>query len=97
MSNTKDQQHTPMMQQFMRIKADHPHDLLFYRMGDFYEMFHDDAKKASEILDITLTARGKTNGEPIPMCGIPYHAADGYLARLVKAGTEKELSSTTRL
>lgn len=86
MSNAKDQQHTPMMQQFMRIKADHPHDLLFYRMGDFYEMFHDDAKKASEILDITLTARGKTNGEPIPMCGIPYHAADGYLARLVKAG-----------
>ncbi len=86
MNNAKDQQHTPMMQQFMRIKADHPHDLLFYRMGDFYEMFHDDAKKAAEILDITLTARGKTNGEPIPMCGIPYHAADGYLARLVKAG-----------
>ena len=86
MSNAKDQQLTPMMQQFMRIKADHPHDLLFYRMGDFYEMFHDDAKKAAEILDITLTARGKSNGQPIPMCGIPYHAADGYLARLVKAG-----------
>jgi len=86
MSNAKDQQLTPMMQQFMRIKADHPYDLLFYRMGDFYEMFHDDAKKASEILDITLTARGKANGNPIPMCGIPYHAADGYLARLVKAG-----------
>ncbi len=86
MSNTKDQQHTPMMQQFMRIKADHPHDLLFYRMGDFYEMFHEDAKKAAEVLDITLTARGKANGNPIPMCGIPYHAADGYLARLVKAG-----------
>jgi len=82
----KDQQLTPMMAQFMRIKADHPNDLLFYRMGDFYEMFHDDAKRASELLDITLTARGKANGEPIPMCGIPYHAADGYLARLVKAG-----------
>jgi DNA mismatch repair protein MutS len=75
-----------MMAQFMRIKADHPTDLLFYRMGDFYEMFHDDAKKAAELLDITLTARGKANGEPIPMCGIPYHAAEGYLARLVKAG-----------
>ncbi len=86
MSKAKDQQHTPMMQQFMRIKADHPTDLLFYRMGDFYEMFHDDAKTAAEVLDITLTARGKANGEPIPMCGIPYHAADGYLAKLVKAG-----------
>jgi len=75
-----------MMAQFMRIKADHPNDLLFYRMGDFYEMFHDDAKKAADLLDITLTARGKANGEPIPMCGIPYHAAEGYLARLVKAG-----------
>jgi DNA mismatch repair protein MutS len=77
---------TPMMQQFMRIKADHPTDLLFYRMGDFYEMFHDDAVRAAEILDITLTARGKSNDKPIPMCGIPYHAADGYLAKLVKAG-----------
>ncbi len=75
-----------MMQQFMRIKADHPNDLLFYRMGDFYEMFHEDAKQAAEILDITLTARGKANGQPIPMCGIPYHAADNYLAKLVKAG-----------
>lgn len=79
-------QHTPMMQQFLRIKADHPDILLFYRMGDFYELFFDDARKASQLLDITLTARGKTNGEPIPMCGIPYHAADNYLARLIKAG-----------
>ncbi len=79
-------QHTPMMQQFLRIKADHPDILLFYRMGDFYEMFFDDARKASQLLDITLTARGKTNGEPIPMCGIPYHAADNYLSRLIKAG-----------
>jgi len=79
-------QHTPMMQQFLRIKADHPDILLFYRMGDFYELFFDDARKASQLLDITLTARGKSNGEPIPMCGIPYHAADNYLARLIKAG-----------
>ncbi len=74
------------MQQYFRIKADHPNDLVFYRMGDFYELFFDDAKKASEIMDITLTARGKTGGNAIPMCGIPYHAAEGYLARLVKAG-----------
>ena len=75
-----------MMQQFLRIKAKHPRDLLFYRMGDFYELFYDDAKRAAELLDITLTARGKSAGEPIPMCGVPYHAAEGYLARLVKAG-----------
>ncbi|MFT4615120.1 MAG: DNA mismatch repair protein MutS [Bacteroidia bacterium] len=75
-----------MMQQFLRIKADHPRDLLFYRMGDFYELFFDDAKKAADLLDITLTARGKAGGEPIPMCGVPYHAAENYLARLVKAG-----------
>ena len=80
------EQYTPMMQQFMRIKADHPNDILFYRMGDFYELFFDDAKRASEILDITLTARGKANGNPIPMCGVPYHAAEGYLAKLVKQG-----------
>jgi DNA mismatch repair protein MutS len=82
----KSQQHTPMMQQFLRIKADHPDTLLFYRMGDFYELFFDDARKASKLLDITLTARGKSGGNPIPMCGIPYHAADGYLAKLVKVG-----------
>ncbi|MBT4522904.1 MAG: DNA mismatch repair protein MutS [Halieaceae bacterium] len=75
-----------MMQQFMRIKADHPSDLLFYRMGDFYELFHEDARRAATLLDITLTARGKSGGQPIPMCGIPYHAADNYLAKLVKAG-----------
>lgn len=78
--------HTPMMQQFLRIKADHPQELLFYRMGDFYELFFDDAKKAAELLDITLTARGQSDGQPIPMCGVPFHAADGYLAKLVKAG-----------
>lgn len=75
-----------MMQQFLRIKAQHPRELLFYRMGDFYELFFDDAKRAAELLDITLTARGKSGGEPIPMAGVPYHAAEGYLARLVKAG-----------
>jgi len=78
--------HTPVMQQFLRIKAEHPDSLLFYRMGDFYELFFEDAKRAAELLDITLTARGKSGGEPIPMAGIPYHAADQYLARLVKLG-----------
>jgi DNA mismatch repair protein MutS len=83
---TKTSEHTPMMQQYLGIKAEHPQDLVFYRMGDFYELFFDDAKRAAELLDITLTARGKSAGEPIPMCGVPYHAAEGYLARLVKAG-----------
>ncbi|MAV07770.1 MAG: DNA mismatch repair protein MutS [Gammaproteobacteria bacterium] len=75
-----------MMQQYLSLKAEHPNDLVFYRMGDFYELFFDDAKKASELLDVTLTARGKTNGNPIPMCGVPFHAAEGYLAKLVKEG-----------
>ena len=78
--------HTPMMQQYLSIKAHHPETLLFYRMGDFYELFFDDAKKAADLLDITLTARGQSAGEPIPMCGVPYHAADNYLARLVRRG-----------
>ncbi len=78
--------HTPMMQQFLKIKADYPDMLLFYRMGDFYELFFDDALKAAKLLDITLTHRGKSNGEPIPMAGVPYHAADNYLAKLVKKG-----------
>ena len=75
-----------MMQQYLRIKAEHPEGLLFYRMGDFYELFYEDAKTAARILDITLTARGKSGGQPIPMSGIPYHAADRYLAKLVAAG-----------
>ena len=75
-----------MMQQFLRIKADHLDTLLFYRMGDFYELFFDDAKKAAQILDITLTSRGQSAGLPIPMAGIPYHAAEGYLARLLRHG-----------
>ncbi len=84
----KDQtiQHTPMMQQYLRIKAQHPEILLFYRMGDFYELFYDDAKRAAQLLDITLTARGASAGAPIPMAGIPYHAAENYIARLLKQG-----------
>ncbi|MBK0062572.1 MULTISPECIES: DNA mismatch repair protein MutS [unclassified Acinetobacter] len=78
--------HTPMMQQYLKVKMEHQHALLFYRMGDFYELFFNDAHKAAKLLGITLTHRGKTNGEPIPMAGVPYHAAEGYLARLVKAG-----------
>ncbi len=88
-------EHTPMMQQYLRIKAEHPNTLLFYRMGDFYELFFDDAKKASKILDITLTARGKANGNPIPMAGIPYHAADNYLARLIKRGESVAICEQT--
>ncbi|MEZ5530160.1 MAG: DNA mismatch repair protein MutS [Porticoccaceae bacterium] len=80
------EQHTPMMQQYLRIKAQHPHELVFYRMGDFYELFYNDAKKAARLLDVTLTARGKSAGQPIPMAGVPYHAAEGYLAKLVKLG-----------
>ena len=78
--------HTPVMRQYLRIKARHPNALLFYRMGDFYELFYDDAKEAARLLDITLTARGKSAGEPIPMAGVPFHAAEGYLAKLVEQG-----------
>jgi len=74
------------MQQYLRIKSEHPNRLVFYRMGDFYELFYDDAEKAARLLDITLTHRGKSGGSPIPMAGVPYHAAEGYLARLVKLG-----------
>ncbi|HEX4911706.1 MAG TPA: DNA mismatch repair protein MutS, partial [Permianibacter sp.] len=78
--------HTPMMQQYLRIKAAHPQHLLFYRMGDFYELFYDDAATAAQALDITLTKRGASNGDPIPMAGVPWHAMEPYLARLVKQG-----------
>ncbi|MGB5708547.1 MAG: DNA mismatch repair protein MutS [Arenicellales bacterium] len=77
--------HTPMMRQYLAIKAEYPDTLLFYRMGDFYELFYDDAEKASRLLDITLTARGKSAGSPIPMAGVPFHSADQYLAKLVRA------------
>ena len=85
-SNTNEQQHTPMMQQYLKIKAEYKDILVFYRMGDFYELFFDDAKKASELIDISLTHRGKTAGKPIPMSGVPYHAVDTYLAKLVALG-----------
>ncbi len=79
-------QHTPMMQQYLRIKSQHPDMLLFYRMGDFYEMFFQDAERGAKLLDITLTHRGHSAGTPIAMAGIPYHAADQYLAKLIKLG-----------
>ena len=69
-----------MMRQYLAIKAEFPDVLVFYRMGDFYELFHQDAVKAAKLLDITLTARGHSGGEPIPMAGIPHHSAEGYLA-----------------
>jgi DNA mismatch repair protein MutS len=78
--------HTPMMQQYLRIKAEHPGILLFYRMGDFYELFFDDAEKAARLLDITLTTRGQSAGQPIRMAGVPYHAVEQYLAKLVRLG-----------
>jgi DNA mismatch repair protein MutS len=78
--------HTPMMQQYLGIKAEFPDTLLFYRMGDFYELFYADARRAARLLDITLTARGKSNGESIPMAGVPVHAVDQYLGRLVRQG-----------
>ncbi len=78
--------HTPMMQQYLRLKAQHPDILLFYRMGDFYELFHEDAEKAARLLDITLTTRGASAGVPIRMAGIPWHSAEQYLAKLVKLG-----------
>jgi DNA mismatch repair protein MutS len=78
--------HTPMMQQYLRIKAEYPEMLVFYRMGDFYELFFDDARRAAALLDITLTSRGKSGGSPIPMAGVPYHAVEAYLARLVRKG-----------
>ena len=78
--------HTPMMRQFLKVKAEHPDILVFYRMGDFYELFYDDARHAARLLDITLTQRGQSAGEPIPMAGVPVHAMESYLARLVRRG-----------
>ena len=78
--------HTPMMQQYLRIKAEHPETLVFYRMGDFYELFYDDARRANRLLDITLTTRGHSAGEPVVMAGVPVHSVESYLARLVKLG-----------
>ena len=78
--------HTPMMQQYLRIKADFPDTLVLYRMGDFYELFFDDARKANRLLDITLTRRGQSAGEPVVMAGVPVHSVETYLAKLIKMG-----------
>ncbi len=78
--------HTPVMQQYLRVKAQYPDTLLFYRMGDFYELFYDDARRAAALLDIALTTRGQSAGQPIPMAGVPYHSVESYLARLVRKG-----------
>jgi DNA mismatch repair protein MutS len=85
-SGSKAARHTPMMQQYLRIKAEHTDKLLFYRMGDFYELFYGDAERAARLLDITLTSRGSSAGTPIRMAGVPFHAAEQYLARLVRLG-----------
>src|ERR1700733_10369854 len=79
-------EHTPMMQQYLRIKAEFADTLVFYRMGDFYELFFDDARKANRLLDITLTSRGQSAGEPVVMAGVPVHSVDAYLAKLIKMG-----------
>ena len=79
-------QHTPMMAQYLSLKAGFPDTLLFYRMGDFYEMFYSDAEKAARLLDITLTTRGQSAGQPIQMAGVPFHAMEGYLAKLIRQG-----------
>ena len=86
LSSTELAKHTPAMQQFLRIKAEHPHALVFFRMGDFYELFFEDAERAARILDITLTQRGQSAGAPIKMAGVPYHAAEQYLAKLIRHG-----------
>ena len=78
--------HTPVMQQYLRIKGEHPDVLVFYRMGDFYELFYDDAEKGSRLLDLTLTARGQSAGAPVKMAGVPVHSVEQYLAKLVKLG-----------
>jgi len=85
-SSSPTPEHTPLMKQFFAAKAEHPDVLLFFRMGDFYELFYDDARKAARLLDITLTQRGSSAGQPIPMAGVPHHAYEGYLARLVALG-----------
>lgn len=89
------QGHTPMMAQYMSVKAAHPDCLLFYRMGDFYELFFDDALIASAVLDITLTKRGKTQGDDIAMCGVPFHSCDPYIARLIRAGHKVAICEQT--
>lgn len=94
-TNTNKPQHTPVVQQYLRIKAEHPDTLLFYQMGDFYELFFDDARRAAELLDIALTARGTSEGEPIPMAGVPVHAVDAYLAKAVRQGESVAICEQT--
>jgi DNA mismatch repair protein MutS len=77
---------TPLMRQYREIKSAHQHAILFFRVGDFYEMFYEDAEEASKTLSIALTSRDKASADPVPLCGIPYHAATGYIAKLLKAG-----------
>ena len=79
-------QHTPLMRQYFAAKAGYPDTLVFFRMGDFYELFYDDARKAARLLDITLTQRGASAGAPIPMAGVPYHAVESYLGKLIRLG-----------
>jgi len=86
---------TPMMVQYLGLKAKAGDCLLFYRMGDFFELFFDDARAASATLDIALTSRGEHDGKPIPMCGVPVHAAEGYLARLIKGGHRVAIAEQT--
>jgi DNA mismatch repair protein MutS len=86
---------TPVMAQYLALKAEAEGCLLFFRMGDFFELFFEDAKVAAACLDIALTARGEHNGEPIPMCGVPIHAAEAYLARLIKAGHRVAIAEQT--
>ena len=89
------QEETPMMQQYQGIKKDHPDSILFFRMGDFYEMFNEDAKTASKILQITLTSRNKNQSNPVLMCGIPHHSSNLYITKLLKAGKKVALCEQT--
>ena len=86
MTEIKSEKLTPMMKQYFEVKQQYPDTLVFFRLGDFYELFYDDAKIVSNLLDLTLTRRGNQGGEPVPMAGIPFHAADSYIARLLKMG-----------
>src|SRR5690242_21951309 len=86
MSIVRNQEHTPLMQQYHEIKNSYDDALVFFQVGDFYELFYEDARQAAAFLGIALTARGKNNGEPIPLCGVPVHVLDHYLSKLVKGG-----------
>src|SRR3990172_3104300 len=87
LNNTTDTlEHTPVIQQYLGFKAQYPDKLLFFRMGDFYELFYEDARRIARLLDIALTSRGQSAGQPVPMAGVPYHAVETYLARLIRMG-----------